>query len=475
MTQRQSFLLSVFAWPLLAVCVSAQLSGGPPPEIRARIDAFVTGFNSGSADVFDTMAKEHFTPASYQRRTAAERASVYKQVFADFGKIAMERATRSGPGAPLSLHVKGATGATGVFSLELEASAPFRIVNVGFEIGDRDPDRPTTGPPPPINGKMSKEELTRALDAYLSKMAGSDTLSGVVLVAKDGKPLFEQAYGFADRSNSVPNTMQTRFSIGSINKSFTQAAIAQLAAAGKLSYGDTLGKLIPDYPQEPTRAGTIDQLLGHTAGIADFFGEEFARESKDRFRSNADYYRFVSGKAPLFAPGTRNQYCNGCYITLGAIIERVSGMPYERYIAEHVFKPSGMRAGFPQADAIEPNIAQGYTRRGANGELRNSILMRGAAGSAAGSAYATAADLLAFDNALRERRLLDAKGTARMLRAPEGGAGRIMGGYGIAGGAPGTNAILESDGVWTIVVLTNFDPPTGQDLGPAILRALAVK
>jgi CubicO group peptidase (beta-lactamase class C family) len=320
---------------------------------------------------------------------------------------------------------------------------------------------------------MSKEDLSKALDAYLSTFGTDGTLSGVVLVAKDGKPVFEKAYGLADRSNNVPNTLATRFSLGSINKAFTQTAIAQLVAAGKLSYTDTLGALIPDYPQEQTRTATIEQLLRHTAGIADFFGEEFVKTPKDRFRSNADYYRFVSSKPPLFAPGARNQYCNGCYITLGAIIERVSSMPYERYIAEHVFKPAGMSAAFPQADAIEPNIAQGYTRRGADGQVRSSIFMRGAAGSAAGGAYATAGDLIAFDNALRERRLLDEKGLARIFSSASGNSGRVMGNFGIAGGAPGTNAVLESDGVWTVVVLTNFDPPTGESLGLAIQKALA--
>jgi CubicO group peptidase (beta-lactamase class C family) len=442
----------------------------------APIDAFVKAFNSGSAEQFEAMAKEHYTPAFFARRPASARAAAYQEMFAEFGRITADRVTRNGPGGPLNLHVKGATGVTAVVGLELEASSPFRISNITVEVGGSgDPDLPATGAPPPITARMSKEEISRALDGYLSKMADSDTLSGVVLVAKGGKPVFEKAYGFADRSNKVPNTTATRFSLGSINKSFTQTAIAQLVAAGKLSYSDTLGKLIPDYPQEQTRAATVEQLLQHTAGIADFFGDDFAREPKDRFRSNADYYRFVSSKPPLFAPGTRNQYCNGCYITLGAIIERVSGVPYERYIAEHVFKPAGMSAGFPQADAIEPNIALGYTRRASDGQIRNSIFMRGAAGSAAGSAYATAADLLAFDNALRELRLLDPKGTARMLRSAETGTGRIMGGYGIAGGASGTNAILESDGVWTVVVLTNFDPPTGENLGVAIQRVLSVK
>ena len=479
MIQRQSVHVSLFILAVLALCGAAlaaqeRISGGPPPHVRARIDAFVQAFNSGSAEQFEAMAKESFTPELLARRSAAERAKAYQQMFKEFGKITPGSVTRQGPSAPLNLHIKGTTGAAGVIGLDLEPSAPFRITNFTVDVGGGDPGRPAV-PSPPINGGMSRDELTRALDGYLSKMAESDTLSGVVLVAKDGQPVFEKAYGFADRSNKVPNTAATRFSLGSINKSFTQVAIAQLVAAGKLSYTDTLGTLIPDYPQEQTRAATIDQLLTHRGGIADFFGEDFAREPKDRFRSNADYFRFVSSKPPLFAPGARNQYCNGCYITLGAIIERVSGIPYERYIAQHVFKPAGMSAGFPQADAIEPHIAQGYTRRGGNGELRNSVYLRGAAGSAAGSAYATAADLLAYDNALRERKLLDAAGTAVILRSPEGGSGRVKGGYGIAGGAPGSNAILESDGTWTIVVLTNFDPPVGESLGPAIMRVLAVK
>lgn len=245
---------------------------------------------------------------------------------------------------------------------------------------------------------------------------------------------------------------------------------------GKLSYSDTLGKHLPDYPQEQSRAATIEQLLGHAAGIGDIFGETFAGTPKDRFRSNADYLRFISQQPPLFAPGTRTQYCNGCYIVLGAIIERVSGMPYEQYLAGHVFKPAGMtHTGFPHTDSIEPDIAIGYTRRTPDGHLRSNVLMRGAAGSAAGSAFATAADLLAYDNALRERRLLDEQGTSRVLRTEAKGTARVMGGYGIAGGAPGTSAVLDSDGVWTVIALANLDPPSGEAIGTAIMRALAAQ
>ena len=451
-----------------SLTVDAQQRGGPSPAVRAVLDAFLAAINSGSADQFEAMATAHFAPALLAKQSSKERAAFVKEVAAEFGTITIGGINRRGPDAPMLLQVRGSNGTAGTITVDLDSAPPHKIKGLGLEVGGNGGN---SVPAPPITGAMTKEQLSTALDGYLSKFATDDTLSGSVLVARDGQVVFAKAYGFADRANRVPNTAATRFSLGSINKAFTQVAIAQLVAAGKLSYTDTLGRFIPDYPQEQTRAATIEQLLNHEGGIADVFGEEFTREPKDRFRSNADYFRWVSTKPPLFAPGTRRQYCNGCYVTLGEIITRVSGMPYERYVAARIFTPAGMAAGFPQGDGIEPNLAQGYTRRAS--EIRNAIYMRGAAGNAAGSAYATAADLLAFDTALRDRKLIDQRGLERMFGGAAAGTGRVAGGYGIAGGGAGTNAILESDGVWTVVVLTNFDPPMGQNLGPAILRALA--
>ena len=457
---------------VLAFTVAAQerRPGGPPPEIRARIDAFVEAYNSGSAEQFEAMAKANMTPELFAMSSAAERAKAYRELRGELGTITIGRVNRRGPSAPLELMANGSTGVQATIALEIEAASPFRISSIDIEIGGDKGADPKSGPA--VNARMSKEELAQTLDAYLSKLAAADAFSGVALVARDGIPVFERAYGFADRSNKVPNTTRTRFSLGSINKSFTQLAIAQLAAAGKLAYSDTLGKLIPDYPQAQSRAATIEQLLTHTGGVADFFGDDFASLPKDRFRSNEDYYRYVSSKPPLFAPGARTQYCNGCYITLGAIIQRVAGMPYEEYVARHIFKPAGMSTSFPQADAIEPDIAHGYTRRTRDGQLRSSVYMRGAAGSAAGSAYATAADLLAYDNALRELRIADEASTSRILGFPATRGARAKGGYAIAGGAPGTSAVLESNGTWTVIVLTNYDPPAGEQTGVAIMRAL---
>ena len=217
---------------------------------------------------------------------------------------------------------------------------------------------------------MTSAEIDRRLDGYFTKLAADDAFSGVALVARNGVPVFFKAYGLADREKKIANTIRTRFNLGSINKAFTQVAIHQLVAAGKLSYSDSLGKFFPDYPQAASRAATVEQLLGHRAGLSDFFGPEFNRAPKSQFASNADYFRFVGSQPPAFAPGEREQYCNGCYIALGAIVERVSGMPYEKYVAEQVFARAEMTStGYPRSDRPEPDIAQGYTRRGGDGSL----------------------------------------------------------------------------------------------------------
>ena len=301
---------------------------------------------------------------------------------------------------------------------------------------------------PRVNGAMSEEQLTAALNDYLIELAAKDVFSGNVLIAKDGKTVYAGSAGFADRSNKLRNGPSTRFNVGSIDKAFTKAAIEQLVARGKISLSDTIGKLLPDYPQGESRRATVDQLLRHSAGIADVFGDEFDREAKDHFRSNADYYRFVSSAKPMFAPGARTEYCNGCYVVLGAIIERVSSMPYERYVEENIFKPAGMGStGFIQTDGINPNVAVGYTHPKNGGWLQSNVLMNGASGCAAGGGYSSTSDLFRYSEALRNSRIPDVASSDSLS---------------IGGGAPGINAVLQRNADWTIIVMANVDPPAAR-------------
>ena len=434
------------------------LMGGPPPEIRNHIDSFVKALNSTEPGAWEKMAQEHFTASQLKRQTGEERRQAYENIRRDFGTITLGRV--EGPDQPLRLHIKGSTGASGVIELTLENDPPFKIEKIGVRIGGPSGSGPEASVEPPrVNGTMSGAQLTAVLNDYLRELAAKDVFSGDVLIARDGKTVYAGSAGFADRANKLKNGPSTRFNVGSIDKAFTKTAIEQLVTRGKISLTDTIGKLLPDYPQAESRTATVDQLLHHSAGIADVFGEEFDHASKDRFRSNADYYKFVSGAKPMFSPGARTQYCNGCYVVLGAIIERISSMPYERYVEENIFKPAGMDStGFLQADGINPDVAVGYAHPEHGGALQSNVLMNGASGCAAGGGYSSTGDLFRYSEALRTKRIPDVASSNSLN---------------IGGGAPGINAVVQQSGPWTVVVMANLDPPAAEIIGSALTRSLS--
>lgn len=445
---------------------------GPPPEIRAIVDGIIQAAN-GDAAAWEAYAQKYYAPKYLASQTPAQRAAVQKEIADRFGKLRPSGVRREAPDAPLQINVNG-DRSSGVLVVDVDDSV-FKVTGVSIGGAAKPAAAPKGLPPIPVDKTLASDEIDRRLDAYFTQLAKDDVFSGVALVAKDGVPVFFRPYGMADRDKKVANTIRTRFNIGSINKAFTQVAINQLIAEGKLSRTDTLGKFFPDYPQAVSRTATIDQLLNHRAGLADFFGPQFNTANKKDFSSNAAYFKFVGSLPPLFAPGEREQYCNGCYIALGAIVEKVSGMPYEKYLAEKVFARAEMTStGFPRTDQPASDIALGYTRlrqgfggqarpgQGSGGqtrpegELQSNITLHGVTGSAAGGSYSTALDLLTFVKAIKAGKFPS-----------------MDGGLAIAGGAPGTNAVVESRGPWTVIVLTNFDPPTGEEIGTAIADALS--
>ena len=415
----------------LLLLLATSLAAQPSPAIRERIDSLIAAFNGTSED-FEQYAQKNFTAEALARTDAAKRKRTTETVRADFGKLSVRGVERDSD-SRLEIAIEGSTGERGAIVLDIEPAAPHRITGMGVKIGGGGRQKGPKLPPAPADVKD--------LDAYVSKLA----FSGTVLVAKDGKPVFEKAYGLADREKNIPNTPQTRHNIGSINKQFTKAAIEQLITAGKLALDAPLGKYLPDHANADARKATIGQLLDHTAGLGDFFGPDFQKADKTKFRTNSDYYAFVAPRPLTFPPGTSKRYCNACYITLGEIITRVSGMPYERYVEQNVFKP---------ADQAAPQVAIGYTETPEG--LKSNVSMRGVGGSAAGGWFATAQDLLAFDNALRSGKL----------------GKRAEGTLAYAGGSSGINASVESDGRWTVITLANIDPPAAEALASAIMEAL---
>jgi D-alanyl-D-alanine carboxypeptidase len=458
-----------------AAVLALALALVPPqnPDIRAHIDACVKALSSGSPAQYEAMAKEHFTP-ELLARTADQRAAMVARIHDDFGGLEIAGVELSGPSSA-EVAVHSATNSMPLTLLIMfEAEPPYRISRIGIRAGGAAGGRggPPPPSPPPVNASMSDAALASTLDGYLSATVRNGEFAGVVLVAKDGTAIVEKAYGSLAPGGGTPMTANLRFNYASIGKAFTRTAIGQLVAAGTIKLTDTIGSLLPDYPNADAKPASVAQLLGFRVGIADFFGPEFETADKSRFQSNHDYYQYVAPKPLTFPPGARTEYCNGCYVVLGEIVAKASAMPYERYIQEHVFRPAGMQtAGFFAYG--DPDVAPGYTRRSPDAPWTSAVGMHGHHGSAAGGSYGTVRDLLAFDTAIRTRVLLDEKSTAWFFESPSAATTpRARDAYGIAGGAPGANSSLESNGAWTIVVLGNLDPPNAVRMGTAIAGAL---
>jgi CubicO group peptidase (beta-lactamase class C family) len=284
--------------------------------------------------------------------------------------------------------------------------------------------------------------------------------SGVILIAKDGEPVLSRAWGLADVASKTPNTLDTRFNIGSINKFFTKTAIAQLAESGKLSPDDTIRKHLPDYPSPVADKITIQQLVDHRSGLGDIFGERYEAAPPSKLRELSDFLALFADKPLEFEPGTSQRYSNAGYIVLGLIIEKLSGEKYRDYVQHHIFDPAGMKSsGFFAVDETVANRATGYTMHGGTERHPNTSSLPGRP-SSAGGAFATAGDLLNFMKALEGRKLASANWTNWIFTSKlDERKGRPA--LGIGGGAPGLNAAIELGGDgWIVIAMSNYDPPS---------------
>jgi len=341
-------------------------------------------------------------------------------------------------------------------------------------IGGPDPDAMKGWPQPDVRTGLSQAQSLSNITDYAQKLYDAKHFSGVVLVAKDGETKLTHAWGLADVASKTPNTVDTKFNIGSINKMFTKTAIAQLAEEGKLSLDDTIRKHLPDYPSPAADKITIAQLIDHRSGLGDIFGERYDAAPPSRLRELSDFLPLFADKPLEFEPGKSQRYSNAGYIVLGLIIEKISGEKYRDYVQHYIFATSGMKeSGFFAVDEPASNRATGYTLHGDDHELTerqpNTRSLPGRP-SSAGGAFTTAADLLRFMNALQAAKLASQKWTNWIFSSRFEPLGPPA--LGIGGGAPGLNAALEMSDGWTVIAMSNFDPPSAMALASGAMEII---
>lgn len=326
-------------------------------------------------------------------------------------------------------------------------------------------------PLPVLATPRSDDVIAEDILAYVGSLAQAEVFSGAVLVARHGTVLAQGAFGLANRDFEVPNTVETRFNVASLTKSWTAVGICQLVEAGAIRLDDQVAHFI-DYPdRESADAIRIEHLLSHTSGLGDYFIPTFASRSRRDLRTCADYLELCRHCAPEFPAGTRWRYSNVGMVLLGRIIELVTGTDYFDYVQEAVLARAGMKqAGFPSLDEVNPGTAVGYHRTWTeNGAvIVNSLFEGQIRATPAGCGYATVRDIFAFAEAFRNGRLVSddmahAMTSAKdVLHAPDYGYGfyvhpeRAL--YGHSGGLIGASANVditcEPEG-WVIVVLCN--------------------
>jgi CubicO group peptidase (beta-lactamase class C family) len=447
----------------------------PDTEGGRRIAAYVEASNSDDPARMAAFFKDNFAPPALVERSVDERIARWKKNREMLGRLTPVRLVDSREDR-IALEIRGENGDVPTFTFDFEPGPPHRILGVKAMLG---------GPPEP----SSLPEIPPAgLDAWLQGMTDQDMFSGVVLVHKGGQEIFEKACGMADRSAGVPNRLDTKFNLGSINKEMTRIAIAILGEQGKIRPDDKIGAFLPDYPnREAASKVTVAQLVAHRGGIGDFFNDRYETTPHSQIRTIADYLKLFADKPLEFVPGTQSKYSNGGYVVLGAIIEKVSGRPYEDFIREALLGPAGMSgASWISVDEIASGRATGYTRHAdaggpPEGELRANTYTLPGRGSPAGGGYATAADLVKLAAALQNGVLLTRPWTSWVLDSPaapwpapatkEIPRGRLTeGGLGIAGGAPGVSAAMEweLDDDLIVVVLANLDPPLATNVASKI-------
>jgi len=370
------------------------------------------------------------------------------------------------PAETTALLKRKLTGELVAVLVRTNTAAPYRISGIGQR-----PPRPKVAQAEPRI--TTDAELTTALGDYVNRLARADLFSGTVYVAKDGRRLYGMAFGEANKDFGVPNALDTKFNLGSMNKMFTAVTIAQLVEQGKLSYDDPLSKFVPDFPSaDAAKKIRIKHLLTHTSGLGSYFNAEFDRTSRAKYRTVDEMLTLAKNESLAFEPGSRWAYSNTGMLVLGKVIEVVTKQDYFDYVREHLYKPAGMMSTDAyQLDEVNKNLAVGYQREFADDgtkRFRNNIFMHVIRGGPAGGGYSTAEDLVRFAESLKTGKLVSAA-TYELLTTSKPDVNSPDYGYGFgvnsqtgivghSGGFPGISSNLDifKGSGYVAVVMSNY-------------------
>ncbi len=446
-----------------------------PPALRKQFDDYLQAFNSGDRLVLSQYHQDHLSTFAQRAMDVDEELMLQKQT-GGFEVLEFKERPRSARG-----WVRGRdSDALMQFDYQTEGFKPFRVSLRRFSWG--------TPPKHYFPTRLGEVAAIRNVRADLAQRAKEDKFSGAVLVSRDSRVLLREAYGYAEREGTLLNKVETRFRIASLTKMFTAVAVLKLAQQGKIRLDDPIAKWVPELRGKPAASVTIHQLLTHTAGLGDIFGNYYMQHHRE-MRTHADYVGTFAGQPMAAPPGTRYQYSNLGSLVLGRMFETASGKSWHDSVRENVFEPAGMtRTGSAPEDEPVEGRSRIYERPLGLNKYVSAHYVLDYRANAAAHVYSPIDDLAKFVRALRSNRLLDPKDTALMLQPHQKIWKGSDYGYGMmfvsaewtgnwtghSGDYPGMNAELWFSQAtnYLVVVLSNVDPPSAHNVSDFITARL---
>lgn len=216
-----------------------------------------------------------------------------------------------------------------------------------------------------LNLALDAQDRSIQFDSVFSRLYNEEKFTGNVLIAENGKPIFQKSYGKAFREKNLDLNSESVFELASVSKQFTAMGIMILKKQGKLEYTDSLRKFFPELPYHNI---SIRQLLNHTSGLPDYMTLAKDHWDNKKIMTNAMLIQLLAEKKPpvVFAPGEKWEYSNTGYALLGSIIEKASGQTFKNFMARHIYQPLGMHRTQVYHKRLENrsinNYAYGYVK-----------------------------------------------------------------------------------------------------------------
>jgi CubicO group peptidase (beta-lactamase class C family) len=290
------------------------------------------------------------------------------------------------------------------------------------------------------------------LEPEIDAIAAANDFSGVVRIDRDGEVELAKAYGLAHRGHEIPNTVDTQFAIASGVKGLTAVAVVSLIEDGSLDLSTTarsvLGRDLPLIGDDVT----VEHLLSHRSGIGDYLDEDADHEITDYLMpvpvhelvNTENYLVVLDGHAPKFAAGEQFSYCNGGYVVLALVAERISGTPFHELVRRRVCEPAGMGdSEFLRSDELPGRAALGYLT--SDSGSRTNVLHLPVRGSGDGGIYSTAADASSFWSSLFAGRIVSADWVSELVR-PRSDVPRMSSRYGLGFWLHETSGVVMLEG-----------------------------